>query len=157
MAFDDPFGDNPVTIASMAEKLIKAADRIIDMQIAIALGGDMPEGFEKGNKDYQQKILDYITPMIKEYQQTKNITAKSANQVVGMLKKGEVTPTEALNLLRVVKEKIKLEEDELAFRIKKQLIKAVDTEEKCQDESTAEPKALPEKESSQDGSSKTSD
>jgi Glu-tRNA(Gln) amidotransferase subunit E-like FAD-binding protein len=152
MAFNDPFDkkkDSFVSIGTIAEKLIWAADRIVDYEIAIALGYEMPEGFERGNKDYQAKILEKVKPMIESYQQTKEIDANSANQVVGLLAKGKITAGEAHSLLKVVREKIRLEEDEIAFAIKKQLLEQVDKEDVCR--LTDEPKEQPESENSDDG------
>jgi deoxyribodipyrimidine photolyase len=133
--FDDPItsGDS-VAIESIAEKLIKAADRIYDYHMGIAFGYEPPENFEKGNKEYQQKILDLVTPMITEYQQTKNISAKSANQVVALLAKGKISPKDAITLLGVVKAKLSVEELELELQYKKDLIKAVEKEENKDDE-----------------------
>jgi len=118
-----------VTIGDIAETLIRAAARIHKYHISIAFGQDPPEGFEKGNKDYQQKILSTVEPLLKNYQEIKAITANSAGAVVRLLGAGKITATEAISLLNVIKTKVEVEEDELALRYKKQLIKEVDAEE----------------------------
>jgi len=125
-----------VSIEDIAETLIRAASRIFQYHISIAFGQEPPEGFESGNKDYQQKILDQVSPMIKEYQQTKQLTATSANSVITLLSRGKVTPTEALALLGVIKKRVDVEEDELALRLKKDLIKQIDRENKNADKLT---------------------
>jgi len=118
-----------VSVDAIAETLIRAADRIYKYHISIAFGQEPPEGFEAGNKDYQQKILDLVSPMVKEYQQTKQITATTAGSVIALLSKGKVTPSEALALLSIIKKKVDVEEDELALKLKKDLIKQLDREE----------------------------
>lgn len=118
-----------VSVEDIAETLIRAAARIYRYHISIAFGQEPPDGFEAGNKDYQQKIIDQVSPMIKEYQQTKQITANTAGSVITLLSKGKVTPSEALALLSIIKKKVDVEEDELALKLKKDLIKQLDREE----------------------------
>ena len=117
-----------VSVEDIAETLIRAAARIYRYHISIAFGQEPPPGFETGNKDYQQKIIDQVSPMIKEYQQTKQITANTSGSVITLLSKGKITPSEALSLLSIIKKKVDVEEDELALKLKKDLIKQLDKE-----------------------------
>jgi len=128
--FNDELDDErKVAVGDIAEKLIRAADRIHDYHISIALGLDPPEGFEQGNKDYQQKILDLVSPMIKDYQQVKSITANTASSVIALLGKGKITPSEAITLLKVIQTKVETDEAEMALKLKKDLIRQLGKED----------------------------
>lgn len=129
MDFNEKFDDNEmVTIEELAEQLIRAAKRIQEYHISIAFGMDPPDGFERGNIDFQDKILDQVRPMIREYQQTKQITANTASSVIRLLSKGKITPGESVSLLKMLREKMAVEEGEIELNLKKKLIKEVDSE-----------------------------
>lgn len=122
-------------ITEIAENLISVAKRIYDYRIAIALGEKPKEALNHGFIDYQQYIIDLVEPMIKDYQQTKNIDAKSASEVIKLLGKGKVTPREAIELLTVIGKTIEVEEKEMKKELQKTLLDAVDNKDnnKCPD------------------------
>lgn len=132
--FDSPLGKKQVAIGQIAEELIRAADRIYRYRISVALGQDPPEGFERGNKDFQQSILDTVEPFLKDYQQTKNINANTSGEVISLLKKGRVTPNEAFALLKLIKEKITVEEAELSHDLKKSLLEQLEEEDDSEED-----------------------
>lgn len=119
-----------VNIEDIAEDLIAAAHRIHQYRITIALGQDPPEGFEKGNKDYQQMIVEQVAPFIENYEQNQMISANSSSAVVTLLSKGKISPKDAIALLTVLKTKMIVEQDEMELSLKKKLIKEIDNEEK---------------------------
>ena len=137
--FDAPLDEKTiVSIGSIAENLIRAADRIHRYRIAIALGQEMPEGFEKGNKDFQNEILQQVNPLIRDYQQEKAINAATSADVVNLLAKGKITPNEAIALLSVLKSKMQVEENELLLEVKKQLLEEIEEGEEEEEEEEEE-------------------
>ncbi|MDX1699835.1 MAG: hypothetical protein R3250_04405 [Melioribacteraceae bacterium] len=117
------------SIEEIAEDLLAAAHMIHTYHISIALGGELPENFEKGNKEYQQRILDAVKPMLDSYEQVKEISAKNSDDVITLLKRGKIKPKEAIELLKLVKMKAEVEVEEMENELKKQLLEAVDEEE----------------------------
>ena len=116
----------PQKVDEIAEKLISVANRIYDYRIAIALGEKPDEALNQGYVEYQQYIIDLVEPMIKDYQQSKNIDAKSASEVIKLLGRGKVTPKEAIELLTVIGKTIEVEEKELKKALQKTLMEAID-------------------------------
>lgn len=114
------------SVDQIAENLISVAKRIYDYRIAVALGEKPREALNRGFVEYQQYIISLVEPMILDYQQAKNIDAKSANEVIKLLGKGKVTPKEAIELLNVVGKTIEVEEKELRNMLQKALLKSTE-------------------------------
>ncbi len=144
---NEKFDENKrVTIESIAEQMIKAADRILRYHIDIALGFEPPENFEKGNTQFQDKIINFVKPMIDTYKQSKEIDANSSGTVITLLSKGKISPAEAISLLSVIKQRIQVEETEIVLQLKKDMIQAVDDEpdEELPGVEEIDPKDIPE-------------
>ena len=122
----DDFTIKRSSLDEIAEDLIDAAHVIHKYHIGIALGQDPPEGFEKGNKEYQHMILETVEPLLKKYEETKNINATSSNEVINLLKTGKVKPQEALQLLSLISMRTKVEEEELKLQLKKEIMESLD-------------------------------
>jgi len=114
-----------VTIECIAEKLIEAANKIYEFRISCAIGDFPPAGtlMNHGDKKAQDVILALVEPMIKNYQQTRNIEAKTTQEVVKLLQKGKVTIKESIELLKLIGTKIEVESKEMEAKMKEALLK----------------------------------
>ena len=122
-----PFdGRKNVTIETIAQHILVAADRIYRYHITVALGQEQPEGVAGGDIKFQQKILKVVEPMLKDYQESKKLDASSSGEVIKLLSKGKINANEALSLLKVIQTKIQVEEAELEQDLLNEVLTEID-------------------------------
>ena len=100
--FDE--GEEP-SLMGISEKLIQAANVIVDHRIAIALGLETNKNAIFYNNAESEWILARVEPMIKSIQQAKKIKADQTNDVIGLLKKGKLSIQEAKDMIDLINQK----------------------------------------------------
>lgn len=101
-------GDEP-TLLGIADKLIQAANIIVDHRIAIALGLETNSNAIFYNAPETEWILSQVAPMLKAMQQTKKIKADHMKDITKLIGKGKISLTEAKDLMEVVSQMTTLE------------------------------------------------
>ena len=96
--------DEP-SLVGISDKLVRAANVIVDHKIAIALGLETNNNSIFFNQPEVEWILARVEPMLKTVQQTKKIQAESMADVVSLLKDGKVSLSEAKQVMDLVAQK----------------------------------------------------
>ena len=94
--------DEDPTVESIAEKLVCAANVIVDHRIAIALGLEQNTNAIFYSTNECEWIIAQIQPMLQAIQQTKKIQAENMKDITKLLNKGKVSIVEAKELMNVV-------------------------------------------------------
>lgn len=97
--------DEEPTLTGIVQKLICAANVIIDHRIAIGLGLETNKNAIFFNNDECNWILHQIAPMMKTVQQVKKIQAENVSDVIKQLSKGKMSISEAKELMELVAQK----------------------------------------------------
>lgn len=110
------------SLNDVVDDLIPVIGKILEYKAGVALGEEPPEESHKFQKKEMDEILKLATPLIQGVQASRQITANTSAEVVVLLSNGKVTPTEAVALLKLVKEKVDVEKAELEQKLRKELI-----------------------------------
>ena len=97
--------DEEVKLGGIVEKLVHAANVIVDHRIAIAIGLERNANAIYYNSEAAEWILSQVAPMLKTVQQTKKINAESMAGVTEQLKKGKITIPEAKAMMELINQK----------------------------------------------------
>lgn len=97
--------DEEPSLAGMSDKLIRAANVIVDHKIAIALGFEANPNSIFFNQPEVEWILARVEPMLKTVQQTKKIQAEGMADVTKMLANGKISINEAKQIMELVAQK----------------------------------------------------
>ena len=111
-----------VHVDEIVDRLVEVAQQILEYKIGVAMGEDPPEGHGKYNKEFQEYIVDFIKPMIKKSQQSREIEAQSTNDIIKMLSAGQISITQAVELISLLKDKLKVEKDTLTIDLQKSIM-----------------------------------
>ena len=123
--------ETAASVNAWAEKIIKVANRILEHRMAHALGVESKEtGFviQMGSSERQDELIEYVKPMIKDYQQATSVNAQTSSDVVKLLTKGKVTAKEAIELLKLISVRLEVENKEQEKEIKAKLMKNLEKE-----------------------------
>ena len=105
--FDEP-GEEP-SLQGISEKLIQAANVIVDHRIAIALGLETNQNSIFYNGAETEWILGRVEPMLKAIQQTKKIKADQTSDIIKLLEKGKLSINEARSMIELINQKQTME------------------------------------------------
>lgn len=92
------------TLGGMVDKLIHAANVIVDHRIAIAVGLETNKNAIFYNNNECEWVLKQVEPMLKTVEQTKKIQAESMKDVTKLLSKGKISIAEAKEYLNIIQQ-----------------------------------------------------
>ncbi len=114
------------TLDEIIENLIDAVGEILEYKIAKALGlgthADIEGEYVLSD---QEQLLKLTTPLIQNYGVAKSIEAKNVQEVMTLLKKGKIKTSEANELLKLMKTKLAVEEQEEKNKLAKKISETV--------------------------------
>lgn len=93
----------------------------------------LPKGYHGFDKKKLNEIVELAKPLIKESQIVKKIEVQNAKDVIDMVKKGKVSPSDGISLINLEKAKIDVEDRKQQSKVKKEimntLLKELDEED----------------------------
>ena len=110
------------SLNDVVDDLVIVTAKILRYKAGIAMGEEPPEDSHAYSKKEMEEILKLMTPLIQGVQASRQITANTSAEVIGLLAEGKVSAAEALALLKMVKEKVGIEEKEMEHKIKKEMM-----------------------------------
>ena len=113
---------NKTNLNDVVDDLVLVTAKILKYKAGVAMGEEPPDGSHSYNTKEMDEILKLMTPLIHGVQASRQITANTSSEVVNLLADGKVSATEALALLKMVKEKVDIETKEMEYNIKKEMI-----------------------------------
>ena len=113
---------NKKNLAHVLDTLIELTAEILEYRGNLAMGKDPPPGHEMYSAEEQLRILDIMKPIIQNSRQTQKIDAESVQDVLDLLKRGEITIDDAHTLMGLIKLKSDVEESETQAAIQKKLL-----------------------------------
>jgi len=114
--------DDKKTMNDVLDHLISTSAKILDYRCGLAMGEDPPDGSELYNKEEQLRILDLIKPILRQTKQTQQLEARSAQDVIDLLKSGKITIEDAHLLMGLIKLKVDMEESEIKSELQRRLL-----------------------------------
>lgn len=115
--------EDKTTVNGIVDNLIDVVGKIIEYKSMIAMGLPLPKevDYSVWNKPYQQELMDLAKPMIQNAQQGRVLEAESSRDIIKLLGQGKINFKEAASLLELMKDKAKLEEQEIKNKMQKDL------------------------------------
>jgi len=114
------------TINQIVDKLINAADKAVEFKIKRAFGGGLEDEEVGYDMDALNELIGFIRPHIQDSQQAKVLGVKSSSDIIKLLTSGKISTDEAMEMLKLIKSQIQVEEQELKLSLQKSLVQKFD-------------------------------
>ena len=99
-------------INQIVTDLINNVGLILEYKSRLALGKPLPPGADKYCPEEMDRLVELAKPIIQGYQYTRKLHAKSTQEIIVMLRAGDITLAEAKTLMGLVSDTIALRRQE---------------------------------------------